>query len=210
MSSRGIELLLGRLNPQDDVESYLLDSGNFKDNATIWTVHMDENKHFICKTWAKLIKPDTQLDEPMDFVLCDSHGRKVETKGLQGALQLQVSVRPDVYLRNTYDNFELRDKVMERCYAKRIVLYARHVIVNRTHLPVQLGEEKKALRYLKPHSSCLFSLNPGTKLCFKTKGFSTALVPDTARLVQAHAGDHDRGGRVLLARKEDSRDRREL
>eukprot|EP00831_Metopus_contortus_P008780 TRINITY_DN13378_c0_g1_i2.p2 TRINITY_DN13378_c0_g1~~TRINITY_DN13378_c0_g1_i2.p2 ORF type:complete len:237 (-),score=52.03 TRINITY_DN13378_c0_g1_i2:105-815(-) len=80
--------------------------------------------------------------------------------------------RPYSQLSNSYENFELREKVFEHSLSKKLILFAKQVVVNRTEFEIKLKGDKIPVHKLKPYSSCLFGIPQGVKIAFSTKGFN--------------------------------------
>ena len=203
------EELIGRLKSQDAVESYAFDACNLQENRTIWKIHMTEDTHFLCDAWSTMLNPHESVEQQLHFVLRskkEEEEKKAARPGKgrgQNDLQAKASIRPNNNLWNDYDNFNLREKVYENCYSKKIVVFVRHAIVNKTDVPITFGLKGKFGILLEPHSCCLFNIAAGTKLAFKACGFSKSPRPEISRrLVQRDAG-HDRRshGRVQLTAK---------
>jgi len=129
-------------------------------------VHTKENQRYICNSWKEALSPNSSSEHHLKFKL----ERKANTKGEQEELMLKASVRPGSNLINKYDNFLLRDKVYETCCRKKIAIYSRHAIVNKTELPIKFAADSLDPITLPAHSSCLFDLGENKSLNFKTKG----------------------------------------
>ena len=115
------------------------------------------------------VPPHEVCDEPMKLIIKEPE--KV-FKGAQQSLQVQLEIRPYCALTNKYDNFDLRDKLFSKCYARKMTVSARHVIVNKTDIPIKIGLPKKHGILLQPHSSTLYYVSQNSNVCFKVNGYS--------------------------------------
>ncbi len=143
---------------------------------------MSDTAFFYCDSWDAMLEPNESSEEQLRFSLINHSAGEVRevAKPLgklktsqQTELQAKASVRPNNGLCNEYDNFELREKLYEHCYSKKLVLFAPHAIVNKTNVPLKFGASHNLAIQLDPHSSCLFNVATGTKLSFKAPGFGT-------------------------------------
>ncbi len=157
------------------MESYAFDSCNLRDNRTVWKIHVSEHTFFLCDAWTTMLNPHESTEQQLHFLLRTTEKSEKE-KWKQQDLQAKASIQQNSNLWNDYDNFNLREKLYENCYSKKIVVFVRRAIVNRTDIPLMIGSKDKAPTQLDPHSSCMFNIVAGSKMAFKAPGFGTDLV----------------------------------
>lgn len=162
----GKEKQLGTANSQDVLEPYEIEGENFNESKLKWTVYARETQHYVCGEWRGNLQPNAASEHQLSFELV----QKTKAGKEQQLLTLKASVRPDSNLVNKYANFLLRDKVYENCCRRKIVVYSKHAIVNKTGLPIKFTADTESSITLPAHSSCLFDLGENKSLRFKTKG----------------------------------------
>ena len=167
------EKTLGLINSQEAFETCALDGEDFKNSKIKWKIHIEEESYYECDTWSSILKPNEPSEHKLKFNYCEES--KEETKK-RSALELKATVRPNSKLINKYGSFELRDKVFEYCTSKKIVLFARYAIVNKTDSSIYIGSKGKTDFVLKKHTSEFIDLRDNTKLSFSVKGFGTLVL----------------------------------
>eukprot|EP00831_Metopus_contortus_P036416 TRINITY_DN28813_c0_g1_i1.p1 TRINITY_DN28813_c0_g1~~TRINITY_DN28813_c0_g1_i1.p1 ORF type:complete len:233 (-),score=43.46 TRINITY_DN28813_c0_g1_i1:110-808(-) len=162
---------IGSLMPQEDVAVYSLDGNNLKDNHLEFHMSISKTLAYKCNSFQKLLKPDELSEDLLKFTLFDEDEKVARKKGIMDELIIQANFRPFNQLANSYENFELREKLLEHSHSKKLTLFAKQVIVNKTEFEIKFKGEKMPKYRLKPHASCLFGIPQGVKVGFSTKGY---------------------------------------
>jgi len=163
--------LVGRIKSQEAVESYSLDGDSLKNIKTLWKVHMEENSYFYCDAWSVQLRPNETAEHQINFLLHDPNKDEKLKKHEQTDLQLKAMIRPNNNLANKYDNFILREKVYENSYSKKIVLFARNAIVNKTAFKISFKSKERPEVLLSRNSNCICNIPQNEKLQFMVKDF---------------------------------------
>lgn len=165
------ERRLGMVKSQEAFETCAVDGENFKSTRMIWKVHADANTQYVCDTWAATLKINETSEDRLKFLI----NTQSKQSPNQGELQLEATIRPNLNLTNPYYNFALREKVFENCASKKIVIYGKYAIVNRTDRDIMFSHKSKHEQEIKAHNSCLCDLGDKSELQFKVKGYSNVL-----------------------------------
>jgi hypothetical protein len=181
------EKLLGLVDNQEILESYIVDGENFRDVKTVWKVHMAEDTHYQCNTWSAILGPNNTSDHNMKFILDRSNeagGERKESKEqekrgketiIMDEYTLKASVRPNNKLINKYANFFIREKVYENYQSTKIAIFAQYAIVNKTDFAIDYGIKDKFSINMKPHTNCLCDLEKNKTLNFRTEGYGKSI-----------------------------------
>ena len=160
--------ILGLVNSQEAFETFALDGEDFKNSKMMWKVHIEEDRYYGCDNWIPELKSNQASEHTLNFKI---YGEEESKNEYLSKLDLKASVRVNCNLINKYGNFELRTKVFENCTSKKIILFPRYAVVNKTDVKIFFGLKGKFDYSLKEHTSGLFDLGDSTKLSFSAKHF---------------------------------------
>ena len=163
---------IGNLKSQEELAVFCLDGNNLKYIHLQFQMNISKTLIYCCDTLQKMSNPDGAVEEQLTFTLFEK-GKKVgREKKTVDELLIQGNCRPYSQLSNSYENFELREKLFEHSLSKKLILFAKQVIVNKTEFEIKLKGDKIPVYTLKPYSSFLFGIPQGVKIAFSTKGFN--------------------------------------
>ena len=168
--------ILGKFNPGDKGSIFGVDANDFMYTKTFYKLLLSDTSYFVCNTWTKQSKLNESSEEPMTFSLYENDKKVDPSKSKQVALNAQVSIRPFNILTTNYDNFELRQRVLDSCCSKKMTIYARQGIVNKTDYALKFGMPNQFSVKLNSHSNCLFNMLADAMLCFKMKGYGIFII----------------------------------
>ena len=128
---------------------------------------VDKGVSFHCNTWKGIIKPNTQSEHKLNFLIESDNKDSPD----QGELNLKASMIPNMNLINSYDNFTLREKVFEYCTSGKMILFAKFAMVNKTDDKLYYGIKDKFELGINPHSNSLFDMGDKKELHFRSNGY---------------------------------------
>ena len=171
--------LIAALNPGEQTKVYACAGEQFAPDKQlelkILLGEEENNDYFYSNSFKKSIKPGEVVDEPIRFERYSSikKERVVPNKANKNLLKYfnaQITIAPMSNFETSLENFELRDKIFEKCWARKMTIFAKQLVVNQTNMEIKIGEKGKAVR-IKSGECSIVNVSQGTKTGFSVKGY---------------------------------------
>lgn len=122
----------GQFGNMDKFKFVLQNEPDVEQNES-WLVSNFDHLHTVSTTKEFMITQEEnfEIESDIDSIQGNQDSYKIEFKSTQ-----QVS------LDNEYENFELRDKIVDYVHSKTLLVYTPYVIINKTNIPLLIGQEK--------------------------------------------------------------------